>query len=83
MTKREGAIITAYTGILCGNFAAFHAYAEALLGRAILTHEFAEQTVAEELCKRATPDFMALCLSQEDTAPDTAPHMVRHKGDHV
>ena len=38
MTKREAAIITAYTGILIGKFNDFHKYIEEKAGRGVYTH---------------------------------------------
>jgi hypothetical protein len=58
MTKREGCVLTAYTGVmLCNNFADFHGYAEKLLGRPIFTHEFANDKVVEELRKASEKEF--------------------------
>ncbi|MCD7733965.1 MAG: hypothetical protein LUH48_02315 [Clostridiales bacterium] len=39
MTKREAAIVSAYTGILLGSFSDFHAYLEEKLNRPVYTHE--------------------------------------------
>lgn len=40
VTKREAAIISAYTGILLSDFSELHKYAEEKLDRSISTHEF-------------------------------------------
>jgi hypothetical protein len=37
MTKREAAIISAYTGILVGKFSDMHALIEEVLGRPVVT----------------------------------------------
>ena len=47
MTKREAAIISAYTGYLIGEFSDLHAYTEEVMGQPIFTHEF--PYIAEEL----------------------------------
>ena len=44
MTKREGAILSAYTGCLLCDFNDFHKYIEELLGRPVFTHEIPELT---------------------------------------
>ena len=41
MTKREAAIVSAYTGVLIGDFDEVHKYIEELLGRPVFTHELA------------------------------------------
>ena len=41
LTRRQAAILSAYTGILFGPFSDFHAYAEEKLGHQVWTHEFA------------------------------------------
>lgn len=39
MTKREAAIISAYTGILIGDFNDMHKYIEEIAGCSVFTHE--------------------------------------------
>jgi len=60
MTKREAAIVSAYTGFLLGSFAAMHAYAEELFGRPVWTHEFGTKEVADKLKELSRPDFIGL-----------------------
>jgi hypothetical protein len=64
MTKREGAILSAFTGITCGPFCEMHALAEELLGRSVLTHEFANQALCDELKEKVRPLFVDICSSQ-------------------
>lgn len=62
MTKRECAIVMAYTGVcMCSgdDFNIFHKYVEEKLGRPIFTHEFA--ALADEIKERAKDDFIRLC----------------------
>lgn len=61
MTKREGAIITAFTGKLVCGFPAFHEYVEEIMGRPVFTHEFADKDIAREIEDRSRQDFMKLC----------------------
>lgn len=62
MTKNEAAIVSAYTGILIGEFSAMHEYVENLLGRPVLTHEFASKWLTEEIHKKAKEDFCAITV---------------------
>jgi len=39
MTKREAAIVSAYTGILIGSFSDLHQYIEEIMKRPVWTHE--------------------------------------------
>ncbi len=66
MKKQEGAIITAYTGILIGCPKEFHSYATELLGYNIMTHEFADKKVWVELKKLSEDDFMELNRNIKD-----------------
>lgn len=56
MTKTEAAIVTAYTGVLIGDFDDFHKYAESLMGQPVFTHEIPRLT--DELKYRSRNDFM-------------------------
>lgn len=60
MTKREAAIVMAYTGVALGDFQTFHEYAEEVLGRPVWTHQFGDQAVADELRAASRADFLAL-----------------------
>ena len=64
MTKNEAAIVTAYTGVLCGSFESFQVYVEALLGRPVWTHEFADAALANEIRILSRPDFLALRIDE-------------------
>lgn len=63
MTTREGAIISAYTNILCcESFDFVHEYIEEIMGRPVFLHEFAQ--LKDEIKKRSEKDFMDLIASQ-------------------
>lgn len=64
MTKREAAIVSAYTGYLIGSFSDFHAYAEEIFERPIFTHEF--PSIVEELKEKSKKDFMSIKVVNED-----------------
>lgn len=66
MTARESAIISAFTGILCGPFPAFHQYAEEVMGHPIFSHEFASKELWEQIKEKSKPDFVALCQNVTD-----------------
>ena len=60
MTKREAAIVSAYTGFLCGGFGGLHEYVEEIMGRPVWTHEMGNKDFADEIKQKARPDFIAL-----------------------
>ena len=61
MTKREAAIISAYTGIMLGSFSDTHKYAEEVMGRPLFTNQFAQNSICEELKEKSKPDFIKIC----------------------
>lgn len=63
MTKREAAIVRAYTGYLIGEFSDFHAYAEEIMRRPIFTHEF--PNIADELKEKSEKDFISIKIEEE------------------
>lgn len=60
LTRREAAVISAYTGVLTGPFNDMHQYAEEIMERPVWSHEFGSKDFADELARRAKPDFIAL-----------------------
>lgn len=62
MNKREGAIIGAYTGILCGDFNTLHKYIEEIMGGPVLAHMIS--FFNREIKKRSEKDFISLCENQ-------------------
>lgn len=66
MTKKECAIVMAYTGftMLSGeDFRIFHRYIEDILGRPVYTHELASNSVINEIKEKSRYDFLKLCES--------------------
>lgn len=61
LTKRQAAVIGAFTGLLCGPFDDLHAYIEEILGRPVFTHELGSAALAEQIKLAAKADFLALC----------------------
>lgn len=70
MTKREAAIISAYTGYLIGEFEDFHTYAKEIMGRSVCTHEF--PYIADELKDKSKKNFMSIKV--EDETPEGLYH---------
>ena len=60
MTKKEAAIISAYTGILLGEFSDMHEYIEQILGKRVWTHQLANEHINNEIKNKSRDDFMAL-----------------------
>ena len=67
MTKREAAIVSAYTGYLIGKFDDFHAYAEEIMERPLFTHEF--PYIAEELKEKSKKDFISIKIEDDWICP--------------
>ena len=63
MTKREAAIVRAYTGYLVGEFSDFQAYAEEVMGRPVFTHEL--PNIADELKEKSKKDFMSIKIEEK------------------
>ena len=62
MTKREAAIVTAYTGVVCGIFKDTHEYIEEILERPVFTHELGSKKVAAEIKEKSKRDFCNLTV---------------------
>jgi hypothetical protein len=60
VTKREAAIITAYTGVVLGDFDVTCKYFNEIMGRPVFTHELARDDIADEIKEKSRADFMAL-----------------------
>lgn len=60
LTRRQGAIIGAFTGILAGNFADLHEYIEEVMGRPVFTHELANKETMSRIKEAARSDFRAI-----------------------
>lgn len=69
MTKRECAVVMAYTGfaMLQGDdLDIFYKYCEELLGSPVLTHELAAESVQNEIMVKAKANFVELCRTARD-----------------
>ena len=60
ITKREAAIISAYTNYLIGDFTDMHQYIEEVMDRPVFTHELADTRVVDEIREKSKNDFIDL-----------------------
>lgn len=60
MTKREAAIVSAYTGFRIGDWNETHKYIEEIMGRPILSHELGSPKIRIEMKKRSKQDFVSI-----------------------
>lgn len=70
MTLKERVIVTAYTGVamVCGKESShFYAYAEELIGRPLMTYDFARDDICDALREKSKDDFIALCKAESVT----------------
>ena len=66
MTKKEAAIITAYTGYVIGDFQEAHKYIEEKMGRPVSTREIAKSNKLfhKRLHTKIKPDFCAIKITE-------------------
>lgn len=60
MTKKEAAIITAYTGVLIGTFEDYHKYVEQLLEGPVYVHELKDEGFVGTIREKAKADFVSI-----------------------
>ena len=73
MTKRECAIVQAYTGVvmLAGeNLGYFYDYIMELMGYPVWTHELVDVSVVRKIQELARPDFIELCRTAVDVSDE-------------
>lgn len=67
LTRRQAAIIGAFTGIACGPFGDIHEYVDSLPGfKGIGTISFADKGVWEQINRACRDDFLAICSDKGD-----------------
>lgn len=69
LTKRQSAIVSAYTGALAGKFSDVHEYIEELMQRSVWRNELSSPALAKELHELSRDDFLAIC-NEGDTDGD-------------
>jgi hypothetical protein len=67
MTKHEAAVMTAFTGILIGDFGDFHAYAEEIRDKPIFSHQFGDASFAKRVNEESCTDFIVINENITDT----------------
>ena len=60
MTKQEAAIVTAYTGMLIGDFGDAHEYMEKIMDRPIFTHELIPGKLIDEIKEKSIKNIKVL-----------------------
>ena len=63
MTRREAAIVSAYTGILIGKFQDMHEYVEQIMHRPVFTHEMGNKAIAQEIKEKSKADFISITVN--------------------
>lgn len=66
MTKREGAILSAYTGLMLCDFDDFHHYVEELLHRPVQTMELGFPNISQKIKNLSQKDFEEIMNNLED-----------------
>lgn len=64
MTKKEAAIVSAYTGFLIGKFSDMHEYCEKLIGEPIFTHQFGSDSFAKFIREKSKQDFISMKVEE-------------------
>lgn len=65
LSRRDAAIVGAFTGFLAGPFQDMHEFIEEVMERPVWTHEMASPEFNDELRQRAKPYFIAICFSED------------------
>lgn len=60
ITKKDLAVLSAYTGYMFGEFQNFHGYAEEIVGHSIFTHQFGDKEMSKKLHELSKEDFLKL-----------------------
>ncbi len=64
MTKREGAVLSAFTGNLLCKLSDMHEYIEEIMERPVFTHELANKELVEQIKEKAKPEAIKIIESQ-------------------
>lgn len=62
MNKREAAIVSAYTGVLIGNFSDMHEYIETIMGHPVWTHQLADKEFFAKIKEKSRDDFINIVV---------------------
>ena len=64
MTRQEAAIVSAYTGVLIGDFSYLQYYVEKIMGRPVFTHEMGSKEIADEIKAASKEDFINITVEE-------------------
>ena len=64
MTKREAAIMSAYTGFLLGEFSELQKYISEIMGRDVMTHELGDAEFAKKVRMLSHKDILTIAISE-------------------
>ena len=65
LTREQAAIISIYTGVLCGPFEDMHNKAEDLVGHQVFSTQFGNKIFVEHLKSKVKSEFLALCADKD------------------
>ncbi len=68
LTRKQAAIIGAYTGVLSGPFSDMHEYIEHLIGRPVFTHEMGNEKLSQQIREKAKADFLNITADDSSDA---------------
>lgn len=60
LTREQAAVLSVFTGILCGPFEDVQKLGDELMGHPTWTHEYGDKEFAEGLKERVRPRFLEL-----------------------
>ena len=63
MTKREAAIVSAYTGVMLGDSSDLHKYVEEIMEIPVWTHQMGNSKIAKEIKQKSKNDFCSIKVS--------------------
>jgi hypothetical protein len=67
ITRKQAAIIGAFTGTTCGPFEDIQEYVDSLPGfKGIMTHNFGNNETVKRIKEASRDDFIALCPDRDD-----------------
>lgn len=60
LTRKQAAVIGAYTGVLVGRWQDLHEYIDGIMERPVYSHELGDKKIAREIKAKAAKDFLAI-----------------------
>jgi hypothetical protein len=66
MNKREAAVISAFTGVLIGDFGDMHEYIEEIMHGPVWTHQLGDKDYCEKIKAASKKEFISISNSLTD-----------------